>query len=279
MQHYEMVEETATFAAGVFTLGGAIAGRLAWADTTANTGDQVYYRAQTADGSEWEVGLGTYNRTSATLTRNGYSSRATGFGGAFTGPVQIAQVVPATNQIVAIDVAEPRATAYQSCALAAGIAQADNSFAMMGGASTHEGAAVAGFSASSFAPYVDQFYGAFRWNGTADTYSSQQTQPLEDYGGNVLIVEEYGVAVVHGVVIAMRDDDQAVYAAEIRAAIAYPGGGSLALVGTPTVTEIAKSAGVTVSASVSAANGGLTITANGNTQYWRWSAALSGTGF
>lgn len=277
MQHYEMVEESASYAAGVFTLGGAVAARRGWADTDVDTGDLIYYRAQTADGAQWEVGVGTYN-AAGTIARAGVSARPVGFSGEFTAAVSIAQVVPAHSHVITRDFGVPRAVQYQSAAFAGGIAQAENSLAMLGAATTHEGAAVAGIFATSFAPYVDQFYGAFRWHGTADTYSAQQTQPLEDYGGNVLVLDEGRVTVVHGVIIAMRDDDQAIYAAEIRAAIAFPAGGSLALVGTPTVTEIAKSAGVTVSASVSAANGGLTITANGNTQHWRWSAALSGTG-
>lgn len=277
MQHYEMVEESATYAGGVFTLGGAIAGRRGWADTDAASGDQIYYRAQTSDGAEWEVGVGTYN-TAGTISRIGASARRVGFSGAFTGPVLIAQVVPRTSLLVARDFGVPRAEQFQSAAFAGGIAQAENALALLGAAATHEGAIVAGISAASFAPYVDQHYDGFRWTATADTYSGQATQPITDYGGNVLLLEEYRVAVIHALVIAMRDSDQAVYAAEIRAAIAYPGGGSLALVGTPTVTEIGKSAGVTVSASVSAANGGLTITANGNTEYWRWSAVVTGTG-
>lgn len=277
MQHYEMVEESASYAAGVFTLGGAVAARRGWADTDVDTGDLIYYRAQTADGAQWEVGVGTYN-AAGTIARAGVSARPVGFSGEFTAAVSVAQVVPPHSHVIARDFGVPRAVQYQSAAFAGGIAQAENSLAMLGAATTHEGAAVAGIFATSFAPYVEQFYGAYRWHGTADTYSSQQTLPIKDYGGNVLIVDQGRVAVIHALVIAMRDSDQAVYAAEIRAAIAYPAGGSLVLVGTPTITEIGKSAGVTVSASVAAANGGLTITANGTADYWRWSAVVTGTG-
>lgn len=276
MRNFEMVEETATYAAQVFTLGGAVDGRRAWSSTDVSDGDSVYYRAS-ASATQWEIGTGTYS-SAGTITRTATSTRPSGFSGEFSGSVSIAQVVPAASHAITNGTQTPRATHFQSAALAGGRAQAENALALMGATATHEGAMTVGFGAFSFAPYCDQYYGAVRWAGTASTFSGRTSDKLVDYGGGVLIIESYMAAACHCLVIGKRDTDQAVYAAEIRCLIRKTAGGTLAIVGTPTVTEIGKSAGVTVSASVSAANNGLTITANGNTEPWQWAATITAAG-
>ena len=83
LQLFDRVQVTATANTTVsFTLGSAVAGYQAFSVLT--NGDTTYYGS--SDGTNWEVGIGTYSTTGPTLTRTTIlSSSNAGSAVTFTG--------------------------------------------------------------------------------------------------------------------------------------------------------------------------------------------------
>ena len=61
-------ETTSTAGTGTITLAGAATGFQSFA--VIGNGNQTYYTIAEQGGSNWEVGIGTYNSSGTTLTRN-----------------------------------------------------------------------------------------------------------------------------------------------------------------------------------------------------------------
>ena len=68
LQLFDRVQVAATANTTVsFTLGSAVAGYQSFATAGVTNGNTVYYSS--SDGTNWEVGIGTYSTTGPTLTR------------------------------------------------------------------------------------------------------------------------------------------------------------------------------------------------------------------
>ena len=81
-------ESVGTPGTGAFTLGGAISTHQSLSDAGLVSGQRIFYGAESSDGTQWEVGLGTYNGT--TITRDTiYASSNAGLTVDFTGATQL----------------------------------------------------------------------------------------------------------------------------------------------------------------------------------------------
>lgn len=66
---FDLVEEsTNTTGTGTVTLAGATSGHRTFGSVLSN-GDAVYYRIRHANGTDWEIGTGTYTTSGTTLSR------------------------------------------------------------------------------------------------------------------------------------------------------------------------------------------------------------------
>lgn len=85
LQLFDRVQVTATANTTVsFTLGSAVAGYQSFATAGVTNSNTVYYGS--SDGTNWEVGIGTYSTTGPTLTRTTIlSSSNAGSAVTFTG--------------------------------------------------------------------------------------------------------------------------------------------------------------------------------------------------
>lgn len=70
-------ENTTTTGTGTITLTGALASFQTFANAGASTGDSIRYVIEDTGGA-WEIGLGTFDATAATLTRNVQESSNSG---------------------------------------------------------------------------------------------------------------------------------------------------------------------------------------------------------
>lgn len=67
--YYDRIKETsATTGTGNITLGGAVSQFQAFSSRFSN-GDNMYYLIQDQSGTNWEIGVGTYNSSGTTLSR------------------------------------------------------------------------------------------------------------------------------------------------------------------------------------------------------------------
>ena len=65
----DRVKETCTGTSGDMALTGAVSGYVAFDADATFDGNTTYYALEDADGTKWEVGLGTLSADSTTLTR------------------------------------------------------------------------------------------------------------------------------------------------------------------------------------------------------------------
>ena len=98
---YDRVQETGTANTTVsFTLTGAITGYQSF--SVVGNGNTTYYGA--TDGTNWEVGLGTYSTTGPTLTRTTiYASSNAGSAVTFSGTVSIFLTYPSERAVYLAD--------------------------------------------------------------------------------------------------------------------------------------------------------------------------------
>lgn len=276
MQLFDMAEESATYSGGVFTLGGAVAGRQSFGNA-GMSGGSTYYRAATEDNAQWEVGIGSLSGSD--LTRTFIAARATGFDGEFTGPVTVAGVVSSRGMPVIDRGAQSAADGVSAMAEAGGTATGDYAYASGYQAlATHEAARAVGVKAATFSPYSERFFSGFRWAGENDT-SGLETVEIKPGGGwgGALALPEYGAIVLRCQVVAIRDADSACYSCEITACVRNIGG-TTSVVGTPVTTEVGKTSGVTVSAALGVGvSGAVAVNVTGSTgDDWRWAAMMTG---
>jgi Mn2+/Fe2+ NRAMP family transporter len=78
---------TSTTGTGTLTLGGAIAGYQTFAASGVSNGDEVRYTI--LDGSNWEIGAGTYTASGTTLSRTPSESSNGGSAIALTGNAEV----------------------------------------------------------------------------------------------------------------------------------------------------------------------------------------------
>lgn len=277
MIYRDMVEETATYASEVFTLTGALNGRNAFGYEV-GTGSEVYYRAVNADGTQFEVGIASYDGSA--LTRLFALTRSSGFSGEFSGTVAIALVIPARAVPVINRQQSAQASGVNSIACVGGDAQGENAVAIgLQALTQHEGGVAVGVRSETFSTYQEAFGWSFRWSGQNET-SGLETLPLEGARGwgDPLQIPAYSTIVVRALVVGSRDSDAAAYAAEITACVRRVASGNAEIVGTPTVTEVGKTSGVTVSATITvAAPDKVQVACAGVAgQYWNWSGVMIG---
>lgn len=294
MKHFDLVGESATYndGTGTYTLAGALPGRRTFSGTV-DSGTEVCYRAWDESRTRWEIGYGTYNGTAVVRTERMGSSSGGSSTPAYVGQIDIEIVAAAATMLAARGTNPPtvgalgvaagqQADASGQSAVAIGasaVASVGYSIAMGPEAqATHEGAVCVGSGTMSFAPYAEQFGRAWRWSGAASTLSTTPADIRDSqFQSNPLTIESGAVVAFRALVVGRRDSDNAAYAAEIVGA-AVRNGSTPTLLGTPTVTEIGKTAGVTATCSlVMRSSGRIAIQVTGETdQEWYWSAAMMG---
>lgn len=300
MRFFSLLEQAATYTHGTtsFTVGDSIPGRLDLTTIVQESGERFYYHAETADKAQWELGIGTWDGTD-TLTR--VSVLHSSSGGAainFAADVVLRLVQPADSLLV-VDSADPTITAkaFGEESMAAGpsaVAWGDRSMAIgkaagAGSSSVpvegalaigwnaqalHPGAAAVGAYAYTVMPHAIHGAASVFWSGTGFT-SGATTNDLTVNSNTLWIPTD--TAFAFEAVVVGRSGSNA-FAAVVRGLVRRGGSGDAVIVGTPSVTEIEKSGGVTVSATVVAlAGGAFAIRGTGAAaQDWSWAASVHG---
>ena len=304
MRHRTLVEQMATYASGVFTLSDAIAGRRDW--NAGGVSFRAYYRAANADETEWEVGIAdsdggtSVTRVSVSLSSSGGSAVE------FTGPVKLSLIGPA-GALWAVDGAsfiEASADAVGTAAMAAGLeaeaygthaialgfsAEAGQDFAPVEGAlalggyasSRHFHAVALGYDSTTLIREAIHHRGAFWWSkrGSVATIGLESVFISSNDSGSEPEIAEGKVLTLKALVVAQNTAVNRFYAAEISAMVRRPVGGVAAVLGTPTVTEIHKTGGVAVSATIAGTGSGgrFGIEVTGESGHdWLWCGELRG---
>lgn len=295
MKHFDLVGESATYddGTGTYTLSGVLPGRRTFASAVASSAE-VCYRAWDESRTRWEIGYGTYNGAAVVRTTRLGSSSGGSSTPAYVGQIDIEIVAAAATMLAARGTNPPtvgalgvaaghQAEASGQSAVALGASSvASGDYAVAVGAevqAAHDGCVCVGNGTMSFAPYVEQFGMAWRWSGSASTLSTTPADIRDSqFQSNPLTIESGAVVAFRALVVGRRDSDNAAYAAEIVGA-AVRNGSTPTLLGTPTVTEIGKTAGVTATCSlVMRSSGVIAIQVTGESgQEWYWSAAMMGT--
>lgn len=303
MRHYTLVEQMATFAAGspaVFTFTDEIPGRLAWTSASFGESFQAFYRASNADESQWEIGICDYQGGDS-IDRVSVAVSSTGSAVAFSGPVKVALVAPA-GAMWAVDqlnaylssiavgagamAAGVGAYAYGADAMAVGrLATSGDSSDPKEGAcaigpaaqSRHRYATAVGYGSQTFIEGAVHFNQCFSWSGNGYTDGAETVFPSGP-GGTFPALQFNSVMALEALVVANKTDQTKFYAAKITAMVRYSGGAAVVL-GAPTVTEIFKTVGSTISATI-AANGSaglFGVQVSGQTgEEWVWGAEMRG---
>lgn len=295
MRYVELTEEVATLVEGAFVLAGALHGRRTFASALYDE-DEIPYRASTADGSAWELGVARYDAGANALLR--LSTRiSTGVWGTqpveFAQPVAIACVAPAEALVMSgrvggqptVGVGGGQAQAGRSVAIGPTAFVHPDAFAGLaigavegqGPHVTHPNAAVIG-GGMSFAPDTEQWWSAVRWSGSEATWGAVSGD-LMGWTGSPLVIDELRVLAARVHVIGVRDGDTAVWSAAADICVRRAAGAGAEIVGGSTLTPIGISAGVTAYAELLASEDGeLIVRAHGAAnQGWRWSASIIGT--
>jgi hypothetical protein len=274
-------------------LTGALPGRRAFSGTV-DSGAEVCYRAWDESRTRWEIGYGTFS--GSTLVRSARLGSSTGGSStpSYVGQIDVEIVAAAATMLAARGTNPPtagslcvaaghQAAASGQTAVALGgsaVASGDYAVAMGSEAqATHDGSVCVGSNSWSFADYTEQFGRAWRWSGSGYTSSATPADLNDSQFESAPLTIESGVVVAfRALVVGRRDSDNAAYAAEIVGA-AVRTGSTPTLLGTPTVTEIGKTAGVTATCSLAMRTSGrIAIQVTGESgQEWYWSAAMTGT--
>ncbi len=300
MRFFSLVEQAATYTHGTtsFEVGDAIPGRLGFSTLVSESGERFYYHAETADKTQWELGIGTWDG-GGNLTRVAVlQSSASGAGVNFSADVVLRLVQPAGSMLV-VDLGDPTTTpqAFGEEAMAAGpsaVAWGDRSMAIGKSAavgfssgliegglalgwnaqSQHLGAAALGAYAYTVMPYALHGAQSVLWSGTG--FTSGATSNDLTINSNTMWIPTDTVFAFKAVVVGRSGSNA--YAAMVRGLVRRGSSGDAVIVGTPAVTEIEKSGGVAVSATVVAlSSGSFAIRATGAAaQDWSWSASVHG---
>lgn len=298
MRYSNLVEENAAYDSGTFTLEGARPGRRAFAQAALNPGERLHYHASSADA--WELGVGEWGGGTDIIRSHVMASSEGTSAVDFTEEVVIALVGSAGSMLVIDGSTNESAMAHGTDALAAGpeaeawgdLALALGSGAKVGSESfprergtamgsaalvQHEGASAFGSGSRSAIPFARHGRQSYEWSG--DRWTSDAT-PMDIHGPDASPIDlpEGTTIVIHALVMAQRNPGGAVYAAEIRAVVRRAYSSDATLVGSPAVTEIEKSGGVTVQATISAGSGGrVAVQVTGAaSENWAWGATVRG---
>lgn len=306
MRHMTLVEQMATYDNGTeaFTFTDAVPGRLTWELGSESEAGRHFYRAANADESQWEIGVGDYGGSS-TLTRvDVVLSSSSGSPINFSGAVKVSLIAPASAMwVVDSEQANWSALAIGSRAMAAGIqaeaygantialgfnADAGQSGTPVEGAvaigqyagARHKNSVALGADAASLINEAIHHRAAFWWS-KRETVTSGLTSAFLSSGGTDTepSIDEGKIVAVKALVVAGNGDGDRFYAAEISAMLRRPVGGVTAVLGTPTVTEIHKTGGVTATATIAGTGTGghFGIQVTGETgEDWFWSGELRG---
>ncbi len=298
MKQANAIKETATYEGGIFTLTGAAPGGRTFGVIGINTGERMHYFAQA--GEAWEVGIGVWD-SSSTLERFLTLASSTGSLIDFEGmeDLTVAQAATAGTMFAIDGINENSATAHgfgamaggpdaaawgaASVAIGEGAQVGSSSFPRSGAVAlglsaqvTHDGAVAMGRSARSAIPFATHGRNSFQWSGDAWTSDATPAHVAGPTSSPIELPEGTTVA-VRAIVIGHRSADGAVYSAEVVACIRRTSGDA-ALVGSATTTEIAKTGGVTATATIVAGPSGLVAVqvTGAASEGWAWAASVSG---
>lgn len=307
MRHMTLVEQMATYDNGTeaFTFTDAVPGRLTWEAGSESEPGRHFYRAANADESQWEIGVGDHSG-GGTLTRVEVVLSSSGLTPInFSGAVKVSLIAPASAMwVVDSEQANLSALAVGSRAMAAGIqaeaygvnaialgfnAGAGQDFAPVEGAvaigsyagARHKDSVAIGADSTTLINEAVHHRSAFWWSKRSETVTSGATSTFIRSGGagTEPSIDEGKIIAVKALVVAGNADGDRFYAAEISAMLRRPVGGVTAVLGTPTVTEIHKTGGVTATATIAGTGTGghFGIQVTGETgEDWFWSGELRG---
>ncbi|THF60902.1 hypothetical protein [Pseudothauera rhizosphaerae] len=277
VRYADLVEETATYADGVFTLGGARDARRTFAASGFVDDDRVFVRAQGADGT-WEVFFAEY--AAGTLMRlDVLASSVGGDAVAFAAEVVVACVRPAVSGVAVGWPGMPPA------AVDGGVAIGPNAAAAAAGvavgyeaAAGVEGGVAIGQGVKAWAPFMTSLpSGVFVLPGeqtftNAGTPSAYILLPFSwgDYW--------VGGSIIGEIRIVARNDSGGSWFGTARAAVDVDTGYVTLVGGSPTVDVIDGSGGAGLSATIAAGLGGIVVNVISTTGDWEWACHMIGTG-
>lgn len=235
------------------------------------------YTLHISAGGDWEICQVTTD--GITITRDA-TEASSGAGGIspieFVGTCTLTVVVSARN-LALINGAAATASADYSIAMGQDAAASESDTIAVGrnAQAHHAGAIALGRDSLAWNPYIESLWQSWRWSGNASTTNATPTR-LAAPGATEIVIPEYAVLNIRAQVVAQRDDGAA-YSAEIVACIRR-GDASAEIVGTPTVTVVGASAGVTATATVViAGTATVRIQVTGAAgQSWWWSGHVIG---
>lgn len=294
MKPINLVEQRATYASSSFTFTDSVPGRVNFASAGLATSERLWYHATTDDKSQWEIGIATWNGSTA-ISRSTVYTSSTGSAVNFTAAVTVSIVAPAQSQISADATSETAASANGLNALAVGsgaqawgtetlaigrLALAGESGASKNSAiaigysatATHVGAVSIGEAATSV------FDRAFHLGGTILWSSEGYTSDAATFEFGPLLLPLNRTFAFEAIVAGQRDPTVGAYGAIVRGLVRRGASGDAAFVGAPSVTEIAKTGGVTASADAYALTGGnFAVAVTGETgEDWYWHVSIRG---
>ncbi len=305
MRHLTLVEQIATYDDGTetFTLTDAVPGRLTWAAGAAAEGGQHFYRAANANESNWEIGVGNFDGSTG-LERVSILASSTGDPVVFIDEVTVALIAPAgalwavaanganrsalANGVLAM-AAGSQAEAHGNSAVAVGFnARAGSSgtpadYALALGAyadADHASSVALGEGSSTLIAEAVHHRSAFWWSSRNGYTEGAETSFLRSGAADSEpSIDEGAQVALKALVVARNFDEDRFYAAEISAMVRRNSGGVATVLGTPTVTEIYKTPGAAISATIAGTGtlGHFGIEITGETgEDWYWGGELRG---
>ena len=302
MRFENLVEQVATYSNATqrFTFTTTVPGRLAFAAISAEIGERLFYYAITADKSQWELGAATWNGSTylqrADVIRSSSSDSAVNF----LADVVVSLVQPGHSMLVVdnagfgnpaiVGGAFAMAGGYDAQAFGAS-ATALGSASRVGASGApvqsgtaigrsaqclHTGATAVGEGAITFMPYAIHGQRSIIWSGGGVTFGLENSDLSASSGDRPLMPLNSYLAI--DCMVVARSNTANVFAARITGLLKRGSSGDATIIGTPIVSEIAKSAGVTVSATLAVRTGGeFALRCTGVAgQDWFWSGSFDG---
>lgn len=271
LRYLDMTEEAATYAAGVFTLGGALAGRQAFGAGLGD-GDRLWVRARNEAGDQWEILLADYE--AGALTRaDTVASSSDGDPVAFSGTVAVACVRPAASGVAVGWSGEAPAAAPGGVAAGPSAEAVEMAAAFGHGArATHEASIALGAYAQAWGRSVAAIgNGSFIWSDRTytDAGSPSTAVSLDLPGAGCLTGDLH--------VLAREIGGHRAWAARASIVARRTDQLTVELLGSAALTVVATTPDTPVSATLTDGPDGLSLQCDGTSDaQWRWTVVLVG---